>query len=224
MSTRSARTGSRRGVAPRHAPADSGLRLLMATPGSGALRWAPDPDAPAMRALADGELRLAIRCFQLGRAELTPARRQPAPAWPRQVDEWQSVPAMGTAVVIESRVVGAAVGLALRGPVHVGTHRVLTGDALAREGFVPLGDRAGAGTRCHGERCGWRVDGCAGGIIAVERAIDLLRDGSHAEGASGLLSLSLRPSTEAVQAPITAASCCLQLQRRAHSSIGRRAT
>ncbi len=207
------------------APPDSGLRLLMAIPGSGALRWAPDPDAPAMRPLADGELRLAIRCFQLGRADWVRALRQPAGPQPRSTGGWLSVPVIGIADVIESRAAGMMVGLEMRGPVHVGTHRVLPASTLASEGFAPIDGATVGGSDICAEGYGWATDGCAGGPAAVEQVMAQLqlRDRSHVELTPRWLSLWPWPSRAALRPPITVASCCPPSQRRPipDSSTGR---
>lgn len=100
---------------------DAGSRLLAATRDPRQLRLAPDPDAPAERLLAPGELRVAIE--QLG---LPPA--SPAPDWhtfPADDPGWGCLPAWGHARVSESRCVGVAVGTRLFGRWPLGTHFVL---------------------------------------------------------------------------------------------------
>lgn len=205
-------------------PPDSGLQLLVS--GSGALRWAPDPDAPALRPLTEGELRLTIRCFELGPADV--GRFPRARAWQRGAacDAWQALPAYGLAEVTESRVPGCRLGAMVRGPLRVGTHLVLRGIRHDGAGFDAS---IGEGTAGATWRYGWWSDGVSGcdvGPEAVEQAIAALRDGSHGTAPPGLLSLSPVSSSIARGAPINVASCPRPTpsSRRPDSSIGRLGT
>lgn len=205
-------------------PPDSGLRLLVS--GSGALRWAPDPDAPALRPLADGELRLTIRCFELGPADV--GRLSRGRAWQRVAagDAWQALPVFGLAEVTESRVPGCLLGAMVRGPLRAGTHLVLRGIRADGTGFdASIGDGT-ASDACH---YGWWSNGVSGhdtGPEAVEQAIAALRDGSHGAAPPRLLCLSRAPSSIVRRAPINVASCPRPTpsSRLPDSSIGRLGT
>ena len=151
------------------------------------------------------------------------ALRQAARPQPRSTGGWLSVPVVGIADVIESRAAGMAVGLAMRGPVHVGTHRVLPASHLASEGFAPIDGATVAGFDICAEVYGWATDGCAGGPAAVEQVMAQFRDRSHVELTPRWLSLWPWPSRAALRPPITVASCCPPSQRRPipDSSTGR---
>ena len=185
--------GARPATPTRVQPAESGLRLLVTVAGSGALRWAPDPDAPDLRELAPGEARLAIRSFCVGAAarRLVVASRGSAGV---PVDSWTAIPASGLAQVTESRADGAPVGSWWCGSVHVGTHLVLR-----------AGDMAEIEPAAHpGPGAGW-LHGAIG-REEVERAIAAWRDGGHATVESGPMSLTDAGSSPATRPPICVAS------------------
>lgn len=109
-------------------PLDSGLRLLVAGTHLQHLRWSPDRHAPAARKLGTGELRLEILGFALGRPDVVCCRsqlRRSAVMHGRYGMNWHEVAVTGFGQVVESRHRALGVGELLRGPLHVGTHRVL---------------------------------------------------------------------------------------------------
>jgi hypothetical protein len=203
------------------APPDSGLRLLIAR--SGLLRWAPDPDAPALRALADGEVRLGIRCFEVTGGDLArvlgAGQGRPARSDAR---DWQALPAAGIAEVVESQAPGVSVGAMVRGRLRVGTHLVVQVTDTDSTGFGATDDAKDGS----GARYAWSTAHdmeAAVGLDAVEQAIEALRDRSHAAALTCRLSLSPRPSSSGLGRPISDASWPCPLQRRPapDSSIGR---
>lgn len=218
--TTAARAAQRPGV-QNGAPPDSGLRLLIAR--SGLLRWAPDPDAPALRALADGEIRLVIRRFELTGRDL---ERAPRCGQGRQARadarDWHPLPVAGIAEIVESQAPGAPVGATVRGRLHVGTHLVVQVADIDGDGFSAADEAWSAGE--------WRYEWSAAdlmeaavGLDAVEQAIEALRDRSHAATPARLLSLAPHPSSCASGPPICHTSCPCSVQRlpTPDSSIGR---
>ena len=105
--------------------ADSGLRLLLGGTLRRQLRWSPDPDAPAARALCEGEVRLAIRWVELSADDLRRSATD-AQAFRRPgLAGWHPVQAIGCAEVVESRLSSPAPSRWMLGPLPVGTHQVL---------------------------------------------------------------------------------------------------
>lgn len=201
-------------------PPDSGLRLLIAR--SGLLRWAPDPDAPAVRALVDGELRLGIRCFELTGSDLEHAGCR---GWVRHAQsdgrEWHSLPAVGIAEVLESQVPGVPVGAMVQGRLLVGTHLIVQVSDIDGAGF----SAAEQGPSIGASRYSWpAAGGCTAtvGPDAVEQAVEALRDQSHGTAATCLLSLAPHSSSGGPNRSICDSSCTRPWQRRPtpDSSIG----
>lgn len=100
----------------------------------------PDPDAPAARALAEGEARLALQTFSLTANNITYA------AFGEAMKYWQffpsgdaafgCLPVWGFATVAESRVPGLAVGRRVWGYHPAGTHLVVAPSKVSAAGFV----------------------------------------------------------------------------------------
>lgn len=176
--------------------AEGGLRLLVAASGTGAFRWAPDPDAPALRELAPGEARLTIRSFRVGPAArhcTLGARAVPGVPAPG----WASIPATGLAEVTESLAQDAPVGSWWAGLVHVGTHLVFRTDLAPEIGLVAAPVM-------------FTFDGHqAVGRDEVERLIAAWRDGSADNAGSvesGAMTLTATASSRATGRPICVAS------------------
>lgn len=185
--------GSRSPVAKPLRAAEGGLRLLAAASGTGAFRWAPDPDAPALRELAPGEARLTIRSFRVGpaarRSTLAARLASGVPAL-----GWTSIPATGLAEVTESLAHEAPVGSWWAGLVHVGTHLVFRTDLAREMGLVA----AAALFTLEGHD--------AVGRDEVERLIATWRDGSAHSVESGAMTLTATASSPATGRPICVAS------------------
>lgn len=181
---------------------DAGLRLLVAGRSRLHLRWTTEPDAPASRALADGEVRLAIHAVDFGASDLGRLRARLLPAGAG----WQVLEAAGLGEVVESRAGGCPVGRILRGPLHLGSHRVLRPTAVDAHGIVAARSDAGPALR-YAWSAGPLHGPAATGIDAVERALQPLRDrpdGLDATPSMRLSVLGLRPDP---RDPISLASC-----------------
>lgn len=176
--------------------AQTGVRLLMAGAGLQHLRWSTDPDAPAARALSDGEVRLHIQRVELRACDLQGLRTRCAgPAGARR-NAWQVAAGIGIAVVDESRSAACGVGDIVKGPLPISTHCVLRVLAADAHGVVARWD-FDDGTKP--ERYAW----CAGpllapavtGMDAVARAVAAVRDLGHDATAVTALSLAATGSS-----------------------------
>jgi hypothetical protein len=118
---------------------DAGSRLLVARQDLRTVRIAPDPDAPAARPLADGEVRLAVAHFALTSNNITYAAFGEAMKYwqffPTGDAVWGCIPVWGFATVVESRAEGVAVGRRVYGYLPMGTHLVVQPQALRAHGF-----------------------------------------------------------------------------------------
>jgi len=185
---------------------DAGLRLLTAGRSLRHLRWTTEPDAPAGRSLIDGEIRLAIHAIDFGGADLAQLRARLLRAESTADAGWQLLEAPGLAEVVESRVGGCPVGRILRGPLHLGSHRVLRPTAVDAHGVVAAGPGAGPALR-YAWSAGPLHGPAAIGIDAVERALQPLRDQAHGPTPALPVSLSVLGSRQAGHGPINLASC-----------------
>jgi hypothetical protein len=185
---------------------DAGLRLLVAGRSLLHLRWSTEPDAAAGRALTDGEVRLAIHAIDFGAAELERLRARLLRAEAIGDGGWQVLEAPGLAEVVESRAFGCPVGRILRGPLHLGSHRVLRPAAVDAHGVVA----ATAGTES-APRYAWSAGPLHGpaakGIDAVEQALQPWRDQAHGPGLALPMRLSVLGSRQDGRDPINLASC-----------------
>lgn len=118
---------------------DAGSRLLVARRRLHDVRVTPDPDAPAQRPLADGEVRLAVDRFALTANNITYAAFGDAMQYwqffPTGDDAWGCVPVWGFASVIESRAAGVPVGERVYGYLPMGTHLVVRPGQVKATGF-----------------------------------------------------------------------------------------
>ena len=120
--------------------ADPGTRLFIARDSVDKARLGPDPDAPAARALVDGEMRLAVQHFALTANNITYA------AFGEAMKYWHffpsgdaatgCLPVWGYAVVTESRCEGAEPGRRVWGYWPAGTHLVVQPARLSARGFT----------------------------------------------------------------------------------------
>jgi hypothetical protein len=118
----------------------TGHRLFLQRQQLGQARLGPDPDAPAARALAPGEVRLAVEHFALTANNITYA------AFGETLKYWQFFPAptpgegclpvWGFATVVESLAEGVAPGRRVWGYFPAGTHAVLQAGRVNANGFV----------------------------------------------------------------------------------------
>ena len=158
--------------------ADSGLRLLIGGASQRQLRWSLDPDAPDARALQPGELRLAIRWVELSTQHLLQATVAALRRGGREAADWQPVTAVGCGQVIETRVPGYRRGQWLRGPLHIGTHRVLR--VLSMEGGACLATSAAGDPASTAQHFAWipspSATPAAVGQDAVEQAVLAMQD------------------------------------------------
>jgi len=119
---------------------DAGSRFLVARHDLRSVRFAPDPDAPAARPLADGEARLAIQHFALTSNNVTYAAfGETMKYWqffPSEEPAWGCIPVWGFATVVESRADGVAVGQRVYGFLPMGTHLVVLPGRVGARGFV----------------------------------------------------------------------------------------
>ena len=181
---------------------DAGLRLLVAGRSRLHLRWTTEPDAPASRALADGEVRLAVHAVDFGAADLGRLRARLLPAGAG----WQALEAAGLGEVVESRAGGCPVGRILRGPLHLGSHRVLRPTAVDAHGIVAARSDAGPALR-YAWSAGPLHGPAATGIDAVERALQPLRDRPDGLDPWPSMRLSVLGSRPDPRDPISLASC-----------------
>ena len=119
---------------------DVGHRLFILRKRLSEAHLGPDPDAPAARALADGEARLAVDTIALTANNITYA------AFGEAMKYWQffpssdpslgCLPVWGFANVIESQVDGLAIGRRIWGYYPAGTHLVVKPKKVSAAGFV----------------------------------------------------------------------------------------
>lgn len=181
---------------------DAGLRLLVAGRSRLHLRWTTEPDAPASRALADGEVRLAVHAVDFGASDLGRLRARLLPGGAG----WQALEAAGLGEVVESRAGGCPVGSILRGPLHLGSHRVLRPTAVDAHGIVAARSDAGPPLR-YAWSAGPLHGPAATGIDAVERALQPLRDRPDGLDPGPSMRLSVLGSRPDARDPISLASC-----------------
>lgn len=118
---------------------DAGSRFLVARHDLRRVRIAPDSDAPAARALAEGQARLAVDHFALTANNITYAAfGDTMKYWqffPTEEDAWGCVPVWGFATVTESRVPGVEPGQRCYGFLPMGTHLVVEPGRITPGGF-----------------------------------------------------------------------------------------
>jgi hypothetical protein len=119
---------------------ESGQRLFIARNDLHRVQVGPDPDAPASRALADGEARLSIERFALTANNITYAAFGDAMKYwqffPAPDPAWACLPVWGFAVVTESRAEGVPVGARVYGYLPAGSHLVVQPGRVRASGFV----------------------------------------------------------------------------------------
>jgi hypothetical protein len=128
--------------------ADAGRRLFLRRGAMGEARLGPDPDAPAARALVEGEVRVAVQGFALTANNVTYAAFGEAMKYwnyfPAPEAAEGCVPVWGFAEVTESRAEGFAPGRRLWGYWPAGTHAVLRPSRVKAAGFTDaIAHRAG---------------------------------------------------------------------------------
>jgi hypothetical protein len=119
---------------------DHGQRLFIARTDLGRAHLGPDPDAPAQRLLAPGQVRLAVEAFSLTANNITYA------AFGEAMKYWQFFPAgdaalgclpvWGFATVSESLTEGVAPGRRVWGYYPAGTHLIVAPSKVSASGFV----------------------------------------------------------------------------------------
>jgi len=118
--------------------ADAGTRLFINRDGLDQARLGPDPDAPAARALADGEVRLAVQRFAANNITYA-AFGEAMRYWhffPSGNPATGCLPVWGYAVITESRCEGIAPGRRVWGCWPAGTHSVVQPTSLSPRGFT----------------------------------------------------------------------------------------
>ena len=141
-------------------------------------RCIPDPDAPAARPLADGQVRLQVDQIALTANNVTYAAFGEAMQYWRFFDStepgWGCIPAWGFATVVESRCPGVTPGQRVYGFLPMGSHLVVQPARVRAQGFV---DDAAHRS----------------GLAAVYNDyLDLAHDSLHADGREAVEAL-LRP-------------------------------
>ena len=185
---------------------DAGLRLLVAGRSLQHLRWTTEPDAPAGRPLVEGEVRLAIHGVDFGAADLARLQARLLHAEAGGAKRWLMLEAPGLGEVVESRAGGCPVGSILRGPLHLGSHRVLRPTAVDAHGIVAARSDAGPALR-YAWSAGPLHGPAATGIDAVERALQPLRDRPDGLDPWPSMRLSVLGSRPDPRDPISLASC-----------------
>ena len=119
---------------------DHGQRLFIARTDLGRAHLGPDPDAPAQRLLAPGQVRLAVEAFSLTANNITYA------AFGEAMKYWQFFPAgdaalgclpvWGFATVSESLAEGVVPGRRVWGYYPAGTHLVVAPSKVSASGFL----------------------------------------------------------------------------------------
>ena len=122
------------------APSETGQRLYIARKNLHQVHVGPDPDAPAARALVEGEARMALQHFALTANNITYAAFGEAMAYwqffPAPDAAWGCLPVWGFAVVTESQAPGVQVGQRVYGYFPAGTHLVVTPARVRDSGFL----------------------------------------------------------------------------------------
>ena len=123
---------------------EHGQRLFIARAELGQAHVGADPDAPAQRPLAHGQVRLSVEAFSLTANNITYA------AFGEAMKYWQFFPAgdpalgclpvWGFATVSESLADGVAPGRRVWGYFPAGTHLVVTPSKLSASGFVDVSE------------------------------------------------------------------------------------
>ncbi len=123
---------------------EHGQRLFIARAELGRAHVGADPDAPAQRPLAHGQVRLSVEAFSLTANNITYA------AFGEAMKYWQFFPAgdpalgclpvWGFATVSESLADGVAPGRRVWGYFPAGTHLVVTPSKLSTSGFVDISE------------------------------------------------------------------------------------
>lgn len=105
-----------------------------------ATRLLPDPDAPAARALAEGELRLRVQSFALTANNITYAafgdKMKYWQFFPSRAEGWGCVPVWGFAEVVESRCADVATGQRVYGYLPMGHYLVVQPARVSTRGFM----------------------------------------------------------------------------------------
>ena len=119
---------------------DTGSRFVVSRADLKTTQFVPDPDAPAARALAEGQARLRIDHFALTANNITYAAFGEAMKYwqffPTADSAWGCVPVWGFATVSESRAEGLNVGQRVYGYCPPGTHLVVQAGRTNARGFV----------------------------------------------------------------------------------------
>jgi hypothetical protein len=125
---------------PMNQPAAEACRIEVARDDFRRQRVVADPAAPALRPLADGEVRLRIDRFALTANNVTYAAFGDAMHYwdffPAAEPGWGCIPVWGFADVAESRVPGVAVGERLYGYLPMGRFLVVRPERITAHGFV----------------------------------------------------------------------------------------
>lgn len=120
--------------------ADAGMRLLLHRRELRRVRATPDPDAPAARALAPGEVRLRVAHVALTPEAMACARAgERLGCWrffPGEDALWGCLPMWGHATVVESRQPALACGQRVFGLLPMGTHLVVAPTYCGAGGFA----------------------------------------------------------------------------------------
>ncbi len=119
---------------------DAGSRFLVARNDLRSVRIAPDPDAPALRPLAEGQVRLATAHFALTSNNITYAAfGETMKYWqffPSEDAAWGCIPVWGFATVVESLAPGVEPGQRFYGYLPMGTHLVVQPARVNAQGFA----------------------------------------------------------------------------------------
>ena len=125
-------------------PTDLGARFLIFRSALQRTALAADPDAPAARALVDGEVRLRVEQFALTANNITYASfGQAMKYWqffPAADPAWGCLPVWGFAMVVESCTEGVESGRRIYGFLPAGTHLVVRPGRVRANGFVDTAD------------------------------------------------------------------------------------
>lgn len=115
------------------------LRLCVSRTDLHTTRGQPDPDAPAARTLAEGELRLRVRSFALTANNITYAafgdKMKYWQFFPSGAQGWGCIPVWGFAEVVESRCADVAIGQRVYGYLPMGHYLVVQPARVNRRGF-----------------------------------------------------------------------------------------
>lgn len=103
-------------------------------------RLLPDPDAPAARALRDGEVRLRVQTFALTANNITYAafgdRMKYWAFFPSGAEGWGCIPVWGFAEVVESRHAEVPTGQRVYGYLPMGHYLVVQAERVNARGFM----------------------------------------------------------------------------------------